>query len=408
MKTFLKIAWRNIIRNKYRSMITIMAISFGLGALIFIRAFVEGGDRQMIENYTDLVSGHIQVHKLGFQKKMNLELMIKDPQKIGAVLKNEKEVVAFSRRIKDYCLVSSAEYSSGVLLIGINPGEEAKVTYIQKRIRQGSPLSAQRDDEIVLGKDLVDILNINLGEKVVVMTQAADGSLASAAYRLCGILDTGADEIDKGIALITLKAAQELLVMEGKVSEIIIRIDSVYRSHIVAEKLKQKLDTADFEVLTWKEISPATAQWLEFDRAFINFILLIVLLVVASGILNTLLMSVLERIREFGIMLALGTKRSQIVLMVGFESVILGLIGIFFGSLLGITLSLYFGRQGINLAQFATALESYYAGSVIYPRFYIGYVFLFSAIVLAVSIIVSIYPAWKASKLKPVEAIRQL
>ncbi|MCK9603093.1 MAG: ABC transporter permease [Candidatus Omnitrophica bacterium] len=406
MRTFLKIAWRNIIRSKWRSLITIAAIAFGLAALIFIRAFVEGADRTMIENYTDLIPGHLQIHKIGFHKKMGLERSILAPEKLIEVIKAEPEVVNVTRRIKDYCLVSSSEHSSGVLLMGIDPSTEPQVSYLHKRIRHGEYLSKDKDDQIILGKVLAEILNVELGDKVVIMGQAADGSLASGAYRLCGILDTGAEEIDKTVALITLKAAQQLLVMEGKISELTLRIESVYNAADVSQKLKAKIDTKEFEVLTWKEISPLTAQWLEFDRAFINYILFIVLLVVASGIFNTLLMSVLERIREFGIMLALGTKRIQIVLMVALESLILGVIGSALGVTIGVAVSLYFGSRGVNLGKFASALENYYTGSIIYPRLYLDYVVGFSLIVLITSVLVSFYPAWRAANLKPVEAIK--
>lgn len=406
MKIFVKIAWRNVTRNKYRSMITIMAVAFGLAALIFIRAFVEGGDRQMVENYTDLVTGHLQIHSAGFQKKMGLERSIPVPEEILGVIKKDADIVAVSGRVKDYVLVSSAEHSSGVLLIGVDPVNETKVTYLNKRTRKGEWLSEDKGGQIVLGRDLAEILNVDLGDKVIIMAQGSDGSLASGAYRLCGIIDSGAEEIDKGMALITLKDAQELLVLDKKISEFAIRTGSVYKSGSVSQRLKQNLNTSKFEVLTWEEISPITAQWLEFDRAFVNGILFVVLLVVASGIFNTILMSVLERIREFGIMLALGTKRSQAVLIVGLESAMLGFTGIIFGSALGTAVSLYFSHKGIDLARFATAFESYYTGSVIYPRLSAGYILLFSLIVLAVSIAVSVYPAWKAANLKPVDAIR--
>lgn len=406
MKTFFKIAWRNIIRNKYRSLITILAAAFGLAALIFIRAFVDGADCQMVENYTNLISGHLQIHTQGFQKKMGLERSIMGSSEIIRALKKEPDVIAAAERIKDYVLVSSAEHSSGVLLIGIDPVNEPKVTYLNKRIRNGRYLSPDRDNEIILGRDLAEILGVCLEDKVVIMAQGLDGSLSSGAYRLAGILDTGAEEIDKGVALITIKAAQDLLVLEKKVSEVALRIDSVYKADRISRKVKEKLDTSKYEVLTWKEISPMTAQWLEFDRAFINAILFIVLLVVASGIFNTILMSVLERTREFGIMLALGTKRRQIVLMVGLESAILGLIGITAGAFSGCIISIGFNRQGINLAKFASAFESYYTGSIVYPRLSLDYVSLFSLIVLVVSVLVSIYPSIRAANLKPVKAIR--
>lgn len=406
MIIFIKIAWRNILRNKYRSFITIAAIAVGFASLIFIRAFVDGSHYQMIENYTDLVSGHIQIHKSGFQANMGLQNSINEPQNIYPALSANPDIVAFSSRIKDYGLVSSTENSSGVLIMGVDPQKENKVTKLYKRVRKGKFLSD--DSQIVIGKDLAKFLKVGLNDKIVVVAQGYDGSLASALYRVCGLLDTGSDEIDKGLALITLKAAQDLFVLGDMVSEIIIRTDSADNVDAVAAQIKTKVNTHKFEVLTWKEISPILLQWVEFDIAFINIILLVVLVVVAAGILNTLLMGILERTHEFGVMLALGTKRVQIINMVGLESFILGIFGIIIGYILGASASLYFGIKGINLSVFSTALNEYYVGSIVYTRLASGYLLGYGLVVLVTSIIVSIYPAWRAANLKPVEAIRHI
>ena len=146
----------------------------------------------------------------------------------------------------------------------------------------------------------------------------------------------------------------------------------------------------------------------EFDVAFINVILLVVILIVSAGILNTLLMGILERIREFGIMLALGTKRMQIALMIGLESSILALVGVGFGYVIGAALSRYYGIKGIDLTAFSTALNDYYAGSIIYTRMSLGYMVFYGIVVLLTSLVVSVYPAWRAASLKPVEAIRSI
>ncbi|MCX5667417.1 MAG: ABC transporter permease [Candidatus Omnitrophica bacterium] len=406
MKTFAKIAWRNITRNKSRSLITISAIAIGLGALIFVRAFVDGADIQMIQNYTDLISGQLQIHADGFQKKMGLERNIPDPAKIASELSATPGIIASSEKIKNYVLVSSTEQSSGVLLIGIDPQKERAVTTLHKHIRKGEFLSEGKDDQIILGKDLLEILNVGIGDKVVIMAQGADGSLASGAYRVCGALDTGAEEIDKGMAIITLAAAGKLFVLEDRVSEFTIRAGDVYKLDDISRRLKDKFNGRNFEILTWKDISPILAQTIEFDKVFFDLLLAIFVLVVAIGILNTILMGVLERTREFGIMLALGTKGKQIVLMVALESIFLGFIGTAFGLIFGIILSLYLGWHGIDLSIFGKVFEGWYIGSIVYPRLFCRNMLLSSSIVLIISISAALYPAWKAARLKPVDAIR--
>ncbi len=406
MTTFLKIAWRNILRNIFRSAITVSSIGIGFASLFFIRSFIDGADYQMVENYTGLFSGHIQIHKKGFLENPGLQKSISSPEKIYSILKNTDGIQAVSKRVKEYALVSSAENSTGVLLMGVDPEGEKSVTELYKRVREGSFVS--REDEIVIGKSLAKSLNVGLKDKIVIIAQAYDGSLASAAYRVSGLIDTGAEELDKGLAIITLKAAQELFVLDDKISEFAVRMGSHTAVDKTALTLKNSIDAEEYELLTWKEISPALVQWIEFDLAFSNFLLLIVLAIVAAGILNTLLMGILERVREFGIMLALGTKRRQIIQMIGLESLILGFIGIGLGYLLGAGLAGYFSVHGINLASFSTALNEYYTGSVVYTRISYDYPLFYGAVVLLTSLIVSIYPAWRAANLKPVDAIRHM
>ncbi len=406
MTLFLRIAWRNITRNKFRSFITIAAIALGFASLVFIRAFVDGSHHQMIENYTDLLSGHIQLHTQGFTENPSLLKTISDPARLDSLLSQNPAITASAKRVKEYVLLSSAENSTSALILGIDQKNEPKVTKLHKRISAGTFLSENTD--IVIGKGIAKLLQIGLKDKIVLVSQGFDGSLVSAVYRVSGILDTGAEEIDKGIALITLSAAQELFVLENRVSEIVLKVNSVENAARIAQGLSQQIDPGFFEVISWEKISPIIVQWVEFDVAFINLILGIVLVVVAAGILNTLLMGILERTREFGIMLALGTKRSYIVRIVTLESLLLGVIGIILGYLLGVSFSFYFSVHGINLASFATALNNYYTGSIIYTRISGNSLVVYGVTVLVTSIIVSAYPAWRAANLKPVEALYKI
>ncbi|MDP1853753.1 MAG: ABC transporter permease [Candidatus Omnitrophota bacterium] len=403
---FLKIAFRNILRAKRRSLITVSAVGFGLGALIFIWAFVDGAHRQMVENYTSLIAGHIQIHKQGFSQKEQLEMNFSRPEEIIAKLTRLAQVKAVSPRIKAFGLVSSAEHSSIVSIMGIVPQKELSVSRMSDRVKEGKFLEDNKS--IVIGERLAKNLNVSLGDKVVIMSQALDGSIASAAYHVNGLLDTGADEIDKGVALITYTAAQELFVMDNKASEIAVRINSAEDARIVSRMIANDLNSPDLEVLAWQDISPMLYQWVEFDNGFIWIIVLVVMIVVAIGILNTVLMGVLERTHEFGILLALGTKRRQVISMVAFESLILGIVGSIAGLGLGCVSSLYYGKAGINLSAFTQALNNFYMDAFIYPRLSFGHVATSLVLVLIISVVVSLYPAYHAANLKPVDAIRSI
>ena len=408
MFTFLKIALRNIIRNKRRSLITISAVGFGLAALIFIWAFVDGAHIQMIENYTSLLTGHIQVHKKGFHEKEQLEINISNPQGIISDIENNPKVLAAALRIKAFGLAASAQSSAGVLILGVLPDKEIKVSSIAKRIKEGRFLESENGNSIVIGRRLAENLNVDIDDKIVLMSQALDGSIASAAFRIKGLLDTGAEEIDKGIAIISYKAAEDLFVMQDRASEIAIRLKSVNDSELVASQIRQALNSPELEVLPWQEISPMLKQWVEFDNGFIWIIVLVVMIVVAIGILNTVLMGVLERRREFGILLALGTQRRQIIMTVAWESLFLGVFGAIIGLILGYFFSLYFGKTGINLTIFTQALNAFYVDAFVYPNVSLGHTIISASLVLITSIVVSLYPAYHAANLKPVDAIRSI
>ncbi len=405
MTTFTRIAWRNVVRNPARSLITIGAVAFGLAALIFLKSFVTGADHQMVTNYTDLLIGHIQIHKLGFQKNMGLDKSINNPYSLARSLLDVATVKAWAPRVKDFALVSSAENSAGVLLMGIDPINERHLSTLHERVRAGRWLEEGDDEKIVIGEQLAENLNVGLDDKIVVMSQGADGSLSASAFTVAGLLDAGGEEVNKSLAVITLSAAQDLLVLNKKISEIAIKATSLEEVDRTVKALRDKIDGQQFEVLSWKEISPMTYQWMQFDQVFTGLILVIVLLIVSTGILNTILMSVLERKREFGIMAALGTRPDQIVFLVAMESFILGSVGALAGGLAGWGLSRFFGARGIDLSAISDALNSFYIGSVIHPKTDLASVGLYVGVVLMVSVAVSMVPAHRAARLKPVDAL---
>jgi putative ABC transport system permease protein len=409
MKTFFIIAWRNILRNKRRSLITVFAIGFGLGAMIFIWGYIDGAHLQMKENFTGLLMGHLQIHEAGFEKTISISRVMKNPEAIEVVLKKDPGIVSYCPRVRTFALFSTTENSVGGMLVGIDPASESKVSKIKNTVVSGRFLADADIRGIVIGSVLAENLHVAVGDKVVAMAQASDGTLGAEAFRVVGLIKTGVEEIDKGIAFVPLQDVQRILILGGAITDFVIRTQSFDRLDRVAERLKTHLSGENVEVMTWAEISPILEQWMDFDEAFAYVFLLIVLIVIVAGILNTILMSMLERTKEFGVMMALGTKGYQLAIMVGIESFLLGIMGLVFGILIGLSSIGIFSHYGIPIsAKVKEAMASFFMSDVIYPTIELDHLISSALVVLISTILVSLYPAWKVARLKPVKALHSV
>ncbi len=427
MKTFIKIAWRNIMRNKKRSGIIIAVIAISLAIFIFVRGIQIGSYDNMIENYTGYYIGHIQIHKKGFTQRMNITDYIENSGAVREVLSKQPDI-SFAERIVFSGLIGSGENSTGVMIVGIDPPNEKRISKLYDKITEGSHLTKKdeklirnvkytdeegheetvtvEDEPIVIGEELAENLEIGLRDKVIVYTQTTQGDFDGVACRVKGVFRTGVEELDKITAFIPINLAQDLLRMPNKVNTFVIKVDPYKKMDEVARRLKQKLNPDGLEVLTWIEAYPMMDQLIRMDYISGIFILVFVLLIVFAGILNVILMSAVERTKEFGVMMALGTKGHQISLLVAIESFLLGLVGTTLGAIGGSALVLYFARKGIDLSKFSAGLEAFYFEPVIRPIFKLGSIVELVVILMVVTVLASIYPAWKASRLEPVDAIR--
>jgi putative ABC transport system permease protein len=409
MKSFLIIAWRNVLRNKRRSWITVFSIGFGLGAMLFIWGFIDGAHLQLKENFTGLFMGHLQIHAQGFEKSMAINKVIKDPVPVETRLRGHREVEAYTQRVRTFAFFRTSQNSMGGLLVGIDPLQDPKVSKIGQSIYAGRFLKPGDRGEIVLGNLLAENLKVALKGECLVLAQAVDGSVKTASFRVIGIIKTGIEEMDRGMALVSIQDSQNLLGLDKGVTDIVIRVHSLNRLNDLAQSLKKEWAHRGLEIMTWSEISPVLQQWIDFDEAFAYVFLLIVLVVVVAGILNTILMSLLERTREFGIMMALGTKGYQLALMVGMESFLLGMMGLTLGIILGLSSVGIFARVGIPIsAKVKEAMASFFISDVIYPTVVWDHILSNSLVVLFSCILISLYPAWKVSKVRPVKALHSV
>lgn len=406
MKTFIKIAWRNIFRNWRRSFFTILAIAMGLGALIFIWAFVDGTNQQEISTYTSFLSGHIQIHKTGFQSELSVFRALDNPSALLAEIAPNEKIEGFSERIEQRVLLSFADKTSGAILLGIDPEKESKITTLWKMMEHGRFLGPTDQSGIIVGKDLADRFNLSLGSDVSVLAQAADGSLGAERYKVIGIYHSGVDTIDNVYVFLTLPAAQDLFALWGRATGIVIKAKSIGSVPKLQSLFSKKLGP-EYEVLDWKKIIPELETSIILHEVEATIILVIVFLIVTIGILNTIMMTVVERVREFGLMMALGTTGLQIILLVIIESFLLAIAGITLGGVSGSAITLIFGRRGIDLTKYMEFLQaSPKTPDIIYPVLRSDRIILLIGFVLSVTLIAAIYPAVKAARYRPVVALR--
>ncbi len=404
MRTLFKIAWRNIWRNTRRTVILVLAIGIGLMGIIITEAFTNGIENKMVENVIGSSLGHIQIHAKGFEENPVVERSMSDSPELLRILDTHPGINKYSRRIRAMGLISNPEHSGGVMIVGIAPSRELNITYIKDSIVDGRYLREGDSGRIIVGKKLADEFELELGSKVVLMAQDLEKDIASGAYRVTGIYRTESSEFDRATAFIALSDARELLALGERLSEIAMVVNDLERVDLVAEGLRKKVDS-DIEVHTWKEIEPLLVRIVELYGQFTYIVYLIVFVAMAFGIINTMLMVIFERVKEMGVMMALGTRPLQIVLLVILETVCIGILGLCLGDLLGY-LFLGIFHNGMDLSFLAEGMEHWGLGHIIFPSFGLNDLLIANVSTLFIAILISIYPAIRAARFRPVEALR--
>lgn len=407
MRSIFTIAFRNILRNKKRTVITVSAVAMGLAAMIFLRGFVSGAQTQMVRNIVTTITSDAQIFPKSMENLYNTNGAIEDPEAVRRLLREEKRVLGYAEEVSGSGMVASATGSVMTFVTGLDPEDE-------KAIGSRFPLMSGRlmgPDEIhgaVLGEKMRKILGVELGDKVVVTVQDYSGSFSGEAFTLVGTMETGNDQLDNGNVILLREPAKKLLGFGHRISRFCLKIDPRYPVAQVVRDLRERLSGTDLKVMTWEELIPMLAQMVRFQDGMIFVVLFIVLIVVTAGMLNTLLMSVIERVREFGLMMSLGTRPSRVVGLVFCESFLLAVMGLIAGVLLGLGPVYYFGRVGVDLSRFTSAFSNFLIGSHVYPRADWFWFSLFGLIVLMANLLASLYPAWRAGRLVPIDAMREV
>jgi putative ABC transport system permease protein len=403
--TLWSLAWRNVLRNRRRSVITVSSISVGLAALTFLWGFIDGGNRQMIENTTRYLAGDVQIHLKGYHDDPTFDLTMDEAEPLLGIVRENPAVAAASLRMEGKALASQGDKSRGVMLVGIAPSVESNVTNLFEAVIAGQALSDERNS-VLVGEKLAEALSLQVGHELVLVGQGYDGSIASTRVPVGGIFRTKIDELDGFIAVMPLPAVREFFAAPDGATAMALRLRDRGQRESVEAQLSARLGPR-YEIVGWPRLLPLVAVSTRYHEVTGFIVLAIFFVVVAAGVANPVLMAVLERTREFGIMLGIGTSPARLLRLVLYEAVLLGLLGLVIGNALGLAITGYYGYAGIDLSAFEAGLRTMPGlADVIYPAVRLERSVAISAVVFATACLVALYPAAKAARLDPVDAIR--
>jgi ABC-type lipoprotein release transport system permease subunit len=393
------------------------AIGLGYAMLLFVACLMAGLRQQMIESGTDLVLSDVEVHAPSYYPDRPIHQTLggrngTDVGELIATIAADPRVQAASPRVYGYGLVSATHQSTGVELLGVVPDQEQKITMLQTRMVKGSYLTGRMPKGVVMGDKLATTIGVEVGSEIVLLTPAADGSTGNDLYTVAGMFHTGLDAMDRGLVLMSLASLQELLRLPpGRIHEVGIKLHDITTATTTAAALEVQLSkTFPVRVRAWPELAPELSDYVQFNRRVTFILFFIFFLLAVMGIVNTMLMAIIERTRELGMLMAVGMRPVQVVGLIVAEAASLAGASLVLGGALGVPLLWYLQVHGLNMGGNRGAVSL--AGVVVGPLWYGRQDFTAytqAALGLAVTALVSaLYPALRAARFRPAEALRKV
>lgn len=400
------IAWRNVWRNKGRSLAVIGAMITGIWAMAFGGGFMQSFLTSYIESSIKHETSNGQVHHPKFTEDYDIQYSMPDHQSIVSYLRQQPSVESVTSRSLVNGMIASSRQATGVKIIGIDPFEEQKLTELNTLISEGTYFEGISSNPVLIGDKLAEKLKVGVKAKVVLTFQDIEGNITAGRFRVAGILKATSLAVSEGSAFVLKTDINRLLNIGDNVHEIAYTTIAGTDDEALANTLQSKFPNEKVE--SWKELSPVLVFMEQWMASILKMLIVIIMSALAFGIVNTMLMAVLERIRELGMLMALGMRRTKVFLMIMFETIYLSTVGGPVGLLIGYATVTYFGKAGIDLTDYSEGLEAIGYESILYPILQpIDYVQIVIGVVLT-AFLASIYPAWKAIKLKPIDALHTI
>jgi len=398
------LAWKNIWRNKKRSLIIILAAALGLWGSLVAGAVWMGWGESMVNTAISRNLAHLQIHKKKYIQNKEIINFIPDGSQVLKKVRTLENVHAVSGRALVEGMAASPTSTFGVKIVGIIPAEAEKVTDIHNRLVSGNYFQSSSRNPIVIGKKLAERLGLKLHSKIVLSFQGLDGSLIYAAFRIAGIYKTDSSIFDQSNVFVQQTDLFRLLNSKPIIHEIAIRTETSAVLPQVYEKIKSLYP--DLDVQTWNELAPEIAITSAAMESFTYMFLMIILFALLFGITNTMLMAVMERIRELGVLIAVGMKKGKVFAMILLETTLLSITGGAAGIAIGVLSIAYFSHAGMDFSFLASGMESFGAATIIYPTLPLEMYVALPIMIIVTASLSAALPAWKAIHIQPSSAIR--
>ena len=400
-----RLAWRNLWRHPVRTLIILFAFVLGIWSIVALAAYGRGAMEQQIEQSIRNLTGHIQMHAPGYREDPVIDHRLPTPDADLRAALSQPEVTAWATRVRVPAVIASERESAGIMLVGIEPEREQGLSFVAGAMVAGRYLESDEDAGLLLGRKLAERLETGLGRRVVIMSQDRRNQIADRGFRVVGIFDASPEAMETGFVFIARGTAQKMLKLGDDVSEIAIMTASRHGLDSLVARLRAAAPAAETEA--WTTLEPLLKLTEELSGNVLLIWYLIVFTAMSFGLVNTLLMAVFERTREFGLFQALGMPPRLILGMVLAESLILLLLALIVGNLLAGG-TLYLLRDGIDLSAFAQGMEMFGYAPIIYPKLTGEDFITANLLVLVLGIVACLYPAWRAARHVPVEAITRI
>jgi len=408
------LAWRNIWRSPTRRGVVITAVALGIWAALSLSGFATGMMKSYVNNSIENSIGHIQIHAPQFTEEYDLKYRLPSASKVEQEIAALPQVKAFSTRTVANGMASSSKGARGVMIKGVEPEQEAVVSTIKEKLVEGEYFPDMRGNGVLIGEELAEKLNLKVRAKIVLTFHDLDREITAAAFRVVGIFDTGNTPFDGSNVFVKREDLNRLILPQGDSTTV--KTELAHEVAMLLNDLEQVDSTAaslqtalpELKVETYREVSP-DLQLYESQIQNVSLIyLVVILLALVFGIINTMLMAVLERVKELGMLMAIGMNKLRVFSMIVLEAIMLGLVSTPIGILLGYLTINYVRENGINMSAYSDSLASYGMSQIIYfdiaPQAYVQ----MAVGVFLTSVIASIYPAIKAIRLRPVEALQTI